>query len=57
MELVQQQKRVQAKQATGVSPQQLGTAISQVMSCLYVGNKKTPVDSNKKGGKQLCRDV
>ena len=44
-ELIEKQKReienLKAAQATGVSPQQLVTAISQAMSCLYVGDKKT----------------
>ena len=45
MELIEKQKweieNVKAAQATGVSLQQLVNAISQTMSCLYVGNKKT----------------
>ena len=45
MELIEKQKweieNLKAAQATGVSPQQLVTAISQAMSCLYVGDKKT----------------
>ena len=44
-ELIEKQKweieNLKATQATGVSPQQLVTAISQAMSCLYVGDKKT----------------
>ena len=45
MELIEQQKweieNLKATQATGASPQQLVSAISQAMSCLYVHNKKT----------------
>ena len=44
---------MKAAQATGVSPQQLVSAISQAMSCLYVGGKKTPMDSESNGGKKF----
>ena len=44
MELIEKQKweikNLKATQATGVSPQQLVTAISQAIPCLYVGDKK-----------------
>ena len=56
MELTEKQKweieNLKAMQATGVSLQQLVTAISQAMSCLYVGNKKTP-PSNTNGGNKF----
>ena len=43
-ELIEKQKweieNLKATQATGVSSQQLVTAILQAMSCLYVGDKK-----------------
>ena len=55
MELIEKQKleieNLKATQATGVSPQQLVTAISQAMSCLYVGDKKiqpSKIDSGSK---------
>ena len=48
-------ENLKATQATRVSPQQQVTAISQAMSCLYVGNKKTPVDTKEKGSKQFVR--
>ena len=38
-------------QAMGVSLHQLVTAISQAMSCLYVGNKKTPPSNTNSGNK------
>ena len=56
MELIGKQRQeienLKATQATGVSPQQLMTAISQAMSCLYVGNKKIP-PSNTNGGNKF----
>ena len=56
-ELIEQQKwkieNLKAAQATVVSPQQLVTAITQVMSCLYVGNKKTPTENNSNSGKKF----
>ena len=56
-EPIQQQKREirnqKAAKATGMNPQLLEHVISQAMSCLYVVNKKTPVDSKEKGGKQF----
>ena len=42
-------ENLKAMQAMGVSPQQLVTAISQAMSCLYVGNNKTPTNTNNSG--------
>ena len=55
MELIEKQKReienLKAAQATGVSPQQLMTVISQAMSCLYVGDKKTQPSKIKSGSK------
>ena len=54
-ELIEKQKReienLKATQATGVSPQQLVTAILQAMSCLYVGDKKTQPSKIKSGSK------
>ena len=54
-ELIKKQKweieNLKAAQAMGVSPQQLVTAISQAMSCLYVGNKKTPPSNANSGNK------
>ena len=44
MELIEQQKqeieKLQATQAPGASPQQFVKAITQAMSCMYVGAKK-----------------
>ena len=44
MELIEKQKweikNLKTAQAMGMSPQQLVNAISQAMSCLYVGDKK-----------------
>ena len=52
MELIEKQsweiENLKATQATGVSPQQLLTALLQAMFCLYVGNKKIPL-SNTNG--------
>ena len=42
-------KNLKAAQATEVSPQQLVTAISQAMSCLYVGDKKTQPSKMESG--------
>ena len=57
MELIEKQKceieNLKATQATGVSPQQQVNAISQTMSCLYVGNKKTPMENTSKNGKKF----
>ena len=54
-ELIEKQKweieNLKAAQATGVSPQQLVTAILQAMSCLYVGDKKTWPSKIKSGSK------
>ena len=54
-ELIEKQKweieNLNAAQATGVSPQQLVTAISQAMSCLYVGDKKAQPSKNDGGNK------
>ena len=54
-ELIEKQKReienLKAAQATGVSPQQLVTAISQAMSCLYVGDKKMQPNKIESGNK------
>ena len=56
-ELIEKQKweieNLKAAQATGVSPQQLVTAISQAMSCLYVGDKKTQPSKIKSGSKYI----
>ena len=50
-ELIEKQKwkieNFKATQATGVIPEQLVTAISQAMSCLYVGDKKTLPNNSK----------
>ena len=55
MELIEKQKKeienLKAVQATWVSQQQLVTAISQAMSCLYVGNKKTLSSKTNSGNK------
>ena len=55
MELIEKQKQeienLKATQATGVSPQQLVTAISQAMSCLYVGDKKIQPNKTNSGSK------
>ena len=55
-ELIEKQKweieNLKAAQATGVSPQQLVTAISQSMSCLYVGDKKTQSSKIESGIKK-----
>ena len=44
MDLIEKQRweieNLKAMHTTGVSPQQLVTAILQAMSCLYVGNKE-----------------
>ena len=54
-ELIERQKweieNLKAVQATGVSPQQLVTAISQAMPCLYVGDKKNPPSKVNSGNK------
>ena len=54
-ELIEKQKweigNLKARQATGVSLQQLVTAISQAMSCLYVGDKKNPPNKINSGNK------
>ena len=54
-ELIEKQKQeienLKAAQATGVSPQQLVTVLSQAMSCLYVGEKKTQPSKIKSGSK------
>ena len=54
-ELIEKQKweieNLKAAQATGVSPQQLVTLISQAMSCLYVGDKKTQPSKIESGSK------
>ena len=54
-ELIEKQKweieNLKATQATGVSLQQLVTAISQAMSCLYVGDKKNPPSKINSGNK------
>ena len=55
MELTEKQKweieNFKAAQGTWMSPQQLVTAILQAMSCLYVGNKKTPPSNTNSGNK------
>ena len=60
MELIEKQKwdieNLKAAKATGVNPQQLVTAISQAMSCLYVGDKKT-TPSNKNSGNKFMGDT
>ena len=57
MELIEKQKwkieNLKATQATGVSPQQLVSVILHAMSCLYVGNKKTPKSNTSNGGKKF----
>ena len=54
-ELIEKQKweieNLKAAQATGVSQQQLVMAISQAMSCLYVGDKKTQPSKTDRGNK------
>ena len=56
MELIEKQKweieNLKATQATRVSSQQLVNAISQAMSCLYVGTKKAPMENTSNGGKK-----
>ena len=56
-ELIEQQKQeienLKATQAIGVSPQQLVSAITQAMSCLYVSNKKNPMENNSNSGKKF----
>ena len=61
-ELIEQQKweieNLKATQAMGVRLQQhlqLVSAITQVMSCLYVGDKKTPMENNSNTGKKFMR--
>ena len=44
---------LKAKQATGVSPQQLVNAILQPMSCLYVSNKRLTPENKEKGDKSF----
>ena len=55
--LIEKQKweieNLKAPQATRVSSKQLVNAISQTMSCLYVGGEKTPADSTSNGGKKF----
>ena len=46
-------ENLKATEATVVSAQQLVNAIFQAISCLYVGGKKTPVDSTSNGGKKI----
>ena len=41
-------------QATGISLQQLTSAVSQAVSCLYVGNMKVPLEDKEKGGKSFA---
>ena len=58
MELITQQQwgigNLKVTQASGVILQQSITAILQVMSCLYVGNKKTPSDNQSNGGSKFA---
>ena len=58
MELIAQQKweieNLKATQATGVSPQQLVSAILQAMSSLYVCSKKTPTDNQSNCGNKFA---
>ena len=55
--LIEQQKQdienLKAAQATGVSLQQLFSPITQAMSCLYVGDKKTLMENNSNSGKKF----
>ena len=44
-------RKFKVAQATGVSLQQLVTAIPQAMSCLYVGDKKTQPSKTYSGNK------
>ena len=46
-------ENLKAAQGVGVSLQQLVNAISQAMSCLYVGDKKTLVNNNSNSGKKF----
>ena len=52
-ELIEQQKReiekLKAAQAPGIDTQQLVKAITQAMSCMYVGTKKLASDQETKG--------
>ena len=52
-ELIEQQKKeieqLKAAQASGVDPQQLVKAITQAMSCMYVGTKKSACDHETRG--------
>ena len=58
-ELIEHQKweieNLKAAQATGFSPQQLVSVISQEMSCLYVGNKMTTTKNQDKGSKKFVK--
>ena len=52
-ELIEQQKKeiekLKATQAPGVDTQQLVKAITQAMSCMYVGTKKSASDQETRG--------
>ena len=56
-ELIEKQKweikNLKAAQATGLCPQQLVNAISQTMSHLHVGNKKTPMENISHSGRKF----
>ena len=56
-ELIAQQKweieNLKAAHATRVSPKQLVNDISQAMSCLYAGSKKTHPDNSSNGGRKF----
>ena len=49
----QEIENLKATQTTRVRPQQLVSAVSQVMSCLYVGDKKALTSSSSNGGKKF----
>ena len=59
-ELIEQQKReiekLKAAQAPGIDTQQLVKAITQAMSCMYVGTKKLAGDQETKGKPFLGTD-
>ena len=56
-QLIEKQKweieNLKATQATGVSPQQLVSVISQAISYLYVGNNRTPKGNTSNSGKKF----
>ena len=51
--LMQEIENLKAAEATRVSSQQLVNAMSQAMSCLYVGTKQTPTENTSNSGKKF----